>query len=135
MGSKDAKHLVELAKDNYVKEEFVSSEWIKLRNLTGEYHFPKEDLVNDVKTMDELFREFHHNAPGLYAPNDLKRDPNVIRDYLEILKDHFSDKYPLKMLRRFARTRTFFRQRHIQKQFQRIESSRSKKTKIEYGYY
>ena len=132
LGSKDAKDLVKKVKECYEDENFVQSEWIKMRDF-GQLNLPSGQLVSDLKQMDEEFRKFHSEAPGLFAPNDLRRTENVIKDFTEILLEKFPA-YPQKLVKRFARARTFFRQRHMQKHILKVESERSKINKIRFSY-
>ena len=132
LGTKDAKHLAKKVQDSYQDENFVQSEWIKVRDF-GHLNLPHKQLVSDLKKMDQEFRDFHTNAPGLFAPNDLRRTENVISDFADILINKFPN-YPVKLVKRFARARTFFRQRHMHKHIMKLESERSKTTKIKFGY-
>ena len=100
----------------------------------GNLSVPKIEFKEDLIEMDKAFREFHLDADGIFKTNDLHWRPGVIADFLDILIRQFHPKYPINLLRRFAKGRTFFRLRHLQRQYQNVESFRSKRKTMEYSY-
>ena len=125
--------------DEDENDRFASSTWVSLINR-GDLCVPTNEFVNDIKKMDSLFRKFHKDAPGTkkfsFTPHDLLRSPKVVKSFYEVLISEFPnyhEKYP-KILKRFAKSRTMFRMRHLQKLITQRESLRSKVTKLSYTY-
>ena len=129
LSHKDAPELSTPANQPFDKEVFVDSEWMKLRN-DAQHDVTTIKFQADLKSMDIAFKEFHKDARGPgkvnFTPNDLSRAPNVTKDFGEILIRDFPQ-YPRKLNARFARGRTFFRLRHLQKELRKKESLRSKR--------
>ena len=73
--------------------------------------YPRKTLVEDVKIMDNLFKEYHQNSK-----DGLIRTENVIGGLVEIYVKHFEHKYDHKLLRKFANCRTMHRMRWVQRQ-------------------
>ena len=96
LGKKDAPELATLACGPYDPEIFVASDWIDLRNW-GYLNTPTIQLKEDLIKMDAEFQKFHADAPGDYAPNELSRSPNAIKDFAAILKSKFPN-YPEKLI-------------------------------------
>ena len=90
-------------------------------------------LKDDLIKWDAEFRKFHQNAPGEFAPDDLSRKPNVIKDFGVLLISKFPE-YPEQLLKCFARARTHFRKRYIKDALKFKETFRSKRKKSEYVY-
>ena len=139
LGRKDAKDLVTdtiFGEEN--SESFAESQWVNLVK-SQKLNVPKTSFLNDLKKMDTLFREFHKDAPGSkkcsFKPHDLLRTPLVVENFYQILKTNFPQylQYP-KLLKRFAKARTMFRMRHLQKLICQKESFRSKITKLSNAY-
>ena len=123
LGDKHAKDFVTLINGEYKKEDFVASKWLQAQKHVP-INLPKKSFVADIKRMDESFQNYHHGAQGPFSPLDLLRTPQVINNFFEILVRDFSQ-YPKKLLHAFARSRTFFRMRHMQQVTKKIESARS----------
>ena len=73
--------------------------------------YPRKTLVEDVKIMDDLFKEYHQNSK-----DGLIRTEKVIGGLVEIYAKHFEHKYDHKLLRKFANCRTMHRMRWVQRQ-------------------
>ena len=131
---KDAPELSTPANEDFDEEKFVPSEWIKRRNF-GKLGVPMHVFVNDIQKMYDIFYKFHANAnpAGKFAPMDLSRLPNVIKDYATNLKGEFPQ-YKDTALNRIARAFTHFRKRNVKQKYRMIESMRSKRKKTEYVY-
>ena len=93
--------------------------------------YPRETLVEDVKTMDSMFKEYHKNSS-----DGLLRTVNVINGLVEIFAEKFEHKYDRKLLRKFANCRTMHRMRWVQRQMKshHEETLRSKRKKLEHHY-
>ena len=138
LGRKDANKLVTYEIDEENEDQFVQSAWVSIVN-NKKLNIPKKQFLNDLKKMDTLFREFHKDSKGnkkfCFAPHDLLRTPNVVKQFHQILQNEFPEyvQYP-KLLKRFAKGRTCFRMRNLQKLISQKESFRSKVTKISNAY-
>ena len=93
--------------------------------------YPRETLVEDVKIMDTMFKEYHQNSS-----DGLLRTVNVINGLVEIFAEKFEHKYDRKLLRKFANCRTMHRMRWVQRQMKshHEETLRSKRKKLEHHY-
>ena len=131
---KDAPELSTPANEAFDEEKFVPSEWIKMRNF-GKLGVPTHVFMNDIIKMYDLFCKFHASAnpSGKFAPMDLSRLPNVIRDYAAILKEKYPQ-YKDTALNRIARALTHFRKRNIKQKLRMNESMRSARKKNEYRH-
>ena len=112
---------------------YLASRWIDLRNEGGGRTYPKKDLVKTVQKMDQIFEKYHSKSK-----DGLLRGKGVIKNLTDLLIKKFPElaKSHLDLLKRFARSRTFFRLRCMQRKLadKRIESLRSKRKKIEFSY-
>ena len=93
--------------------------------------YPRETLVEDVKIMDEMFKEYHQSSS-----DGLLRTVNVINGLVEIFAEKFEHKYDRKLLKKFANCRTMHRMRWVQRQMKahQQETLRSKRKKLEHHY-
>ena len=83
--------------------------------------------------MDQIFEKYHSKSK-----DGLLRGKGVIKNLTDLLIKKFPElaESHLDLLKRFARSRTFFRLRCMQRKLadKRIESLRSKRKKIEFSY-
>jgi len=73
---------------------------------------PTKDFAEDLEKFDAVFRSFHSGSK-----DGLMREPGVIKKLTQKLADTFPD-HSEKLLKKFARSRTFFRMRNIQRERQ-----------------
>ena len=111
----------------YDPDEYVESNWIKMKNRSG-LQIPSKSFKEDVKKWDISFKEYHKNAED--GPNGLLRTDHVISNFADILINEFKD-YPADLLKYFARSRTFFRMHHMKMHLKKLETARSKKQKVD----
>ena len=92
---------------------------------------PRETLVNDIKIMDTLFKQFHQNSS-----DGLLRTNNVISGLVELFSEKFGHIYDKKLLKKYAMCRTMRCMRWIHQQMtaHQAETIRSKKKKLDYHY-
>ena len=138
LGKKDAPELVVSSNEEYDKADFEDSKWINLlenKNLS----VPKKEFFADLKKMDEMFSEYHKESEGSqkynFKPFDLLRTPNVVKGFADCLREEFPtyQKFP-RLIKRFAKGRTMFRMRQLQKHITQTESCRSKVTTVAFTY-
>ena len=73
--------------------------------------YPRVTLVEDVKIMDDLFKQHHQSSS-----DGLLRTCNVIKDFVDVLAEKFEIKYDRKLLHKFAMCRTMHRMKWVQRQ-------------------
>ena len=138
LAKKDAPNLAVQNNEDFDKTDFTESKWLNLMK-SKKLNLPRDDFVRDLKKMDELFVEHHKNAIGTdkysFTPNDLPRTSGVVKDFADLLFQEFPQyhQYPY-LLRRFAKGRTMFRMRMLQKSIAQTETCRSKVTTIAFTY-
>ena len=111
-------------------DEFCSSAWLNKINYGG-LIYAKKDLVKDIGIMDKMFVEYN-----MSSTDGLLRTKNIIKDFTEMLKEKFGEKYDEKLLKRFALCRHIFRMRWLQQQLaaKTAETLRSVIKCISYRY-
>ena len=104
-------------------------EWARLKT-PSEINSP----LKDVTIMDGIFERFHMCSSGK-GPN-LIRTPMVTKKLIQKIQDRFSDKYPPRMIKKFAISRTIFRMRWLQykEKAKHLESLRSLTKRNDYRY-
>ena len=92
--------------------------------------YPRESLVQDIKKMDTIFKEYHQNAS-----DGLLRTTNVIGGLVELFSNEFPQ-YDSKFLKKFALCRTMRRMKWVQQRIvaHQEETLRSKKKKLDYHF-
>ena len=95
----------------------------------GGLAYPSKAFMKDIHKANMLFDKFHEKSF-----DGLSREPGVINNMTDVLKDEFPD-YDPKLLRRYVTARTHFRLRNLKLVYKKhIESLRSKNKKNAFAY-
>ena len=104
------------------EDEPIEALWTRLRSIGG-LTMPTAQFLQEFAAMNENFKDYHarHN-------DQLSREPGVIRRLVQaLLKKH--PRVPTKVVRRFARTRTFIRLRRTNRKRKEAAQQRREKRK------